>query len=195
MMAQLEKLRAVKRGLALPSLSQHVFVAPRLPSRGMKTLGVERLAAGDYAHVRPLLVDLHLGEQTHYSDHPQLSRGEVEDHLSTVPSTFAGENVIYAVRDEPGQIVGFCWIVLFDPGTGLEGEVAEVYVAAEHRGRGIGEMLMEQAVRLFRERRVTLGYVWTRNDNEAAVRLYRSAGFEPNRQLVLTWYPTESNGK
>ena len=159
----------------------------------MKTLGVERLAAGDYANVRPLLVDLHLGEQTHYSDHPQLTRGEVEDHLSTVPSTFAGENVIYAVRGEDGEIIGFNWIVLFDPGTGLEGEVAEVYVAAEHRGRGVGEMLMEQAVRLFRERRVTLGYVWTRPDNDAAVRLYRSAGFEPNRQLVLTWYPTEPN--
>jgi len=65
--------------------------------------------------------------------------------------------VIYAVRDEDGQVAGFCWIVLFDPGTGLEGEVAEVYVAAAHRGRGIGDMLREQAIRLFRERRVTLG--------------------------------------
>jgi ribosomal protein S18 acetylase RimI-like enzyme len=157
----------------------------------MKTLGVERLAAGDYARVRPLLIDLHLDEQAHYSDHPQLSRGEIENHLRTVPSTFTGENVIYAVRDDGGHIIGFSWIVLFDPGTGLEGEVAEVYVAAEHRGRGVGEMLMEQAVRLFQERRVTLGYVWTRSDNEAAVRLYRSAGFEPNRQLVLTWYPTD----
>jgi ribosomal protein S18 acetylase RimI-like enzyme len=157
----------------------------------MKTLGVERLAAGDYAHVRPLLVELHLSEQAHYSDHPQLSRGEIENHLSTVPSGFAGENVIYAVRDEGGDVVGFCWIVLFDPGTGLEGEVAEVYVAAEHRGGGIGEMLMQHAVRLFEERRVTLGYVWTRPDNDAAVRLYRSAGFEPSRQLVLTWYPAE----
>jgi ribosomal protein S18 acetylase RimI-like enzyme len=64
-------------------------------------------------------------------------------------------------------------------------------VAPEHRGRGVGEMLMDQAVRLFRDRRVTLGYVWTRPDNEAAVRLYRSAGFEANRQLVLTWYPTD----
>lgn len=112
-----------------------------------------------------------------------------------MPSTFQGENVIYAVRDGgvpgTGEVIGFCWIVLFDPGTGLEGEVAEVYVAAEHRGRGIGEMLVAQAVRLFEERRVTLGYVWTRPDNEAAVRLYRSAGFEANRQLVLTWYPTE----
>src|SRR2546427_9876676 len=151
--------------------------ASPLPSRWMKTLGVERLAAGDYAHVRPLLVDLHLGEQTHYSDHPQLSRGEVEDHLSTVPSSFAGENVIYAVRDDSDSIVGFCWIVLFDPGTGLEGEVAEVYVATEHRGRGVGELLMEQAVRPFRERRVTLGSVWTRPGNESARRPYRSAGF------------------
>jgi ribosomal protein S18 acetylase RimI-like enzyme len=156
-------------------------------------MDVERLAAGDYGNVRPLLVELHLGEQAHYSDHPQLSRGEIENHLSTVPSTFAGENVIYAVRDEEGHIVGFCWIVLFDPGTGLEGEVAEVYVSAEHRGQGVGEMLMAQAVRLFQERRVTLGYVWTRPDNEAAVKLYKSAGFESSRQLVLTWYPTEPN--
>jgi len=159
----------------------------------MGTLTVERLAAGDYALIKPLLVDLHLAEQSHYEDHPQLSRWEIEDQLTTVPANFRGENVVFAVRDDAGEVIGFCWIVLFDPGTGLEGEVAEVSVAAEHRGHGIGEVLMEQAVRLFRERGVTLGYVWTRPDNEAAVRLYRSSGFEPSRQLVLTWYPTEPN--
>lgn len=153
---------------------------------------MERLADGEYDLIRPLLVELHMGEQIHYSDHPQLSRADIEDHLTTVPMTFRGENVVFGVRDEIGDVIGFCWIVLFDPGTGLEGEVAEVYVAPEHRGRGVGDMLMDQAVRLFRERRVTLGYVWTRPDNEAAVRLYRSAGFEPNRQLVMTWYPTDS---
>jgi ribosomal protein S18 acetylase RimI-like enzyme len=157
----------------------------------MRTLDVERLADGEYDLIKPLLVELHMGEQVHYSDHPQLSRIDIEDHLATVPTTFRGENIVFAVRDEVGTVIGFCWIVLFDPGTGLEGEVAEVYVQPEHRGRGVGEMLMQQAVRLFRERRVTLGYVWTRPDNEAAVRLYQSAGFENNRQLVLTWYPTE----
>lgn len=157
----------------------------------MRTLDVERLAAGDYALIKPLLVELHLGEQIHYADHPQLPREEIERHLTSIPSAFHGENVIFAVRDEVGQIVGFSWIVLYDPGTGLEGEVAELYVAEAHRGQGIGEMLVRQAVRLFAERRVTLGYVWTRPENETAIRLYRSAGFEPNRQLVLTWYPTE----
>jgi ribosomal protein S18 acetylase RimI-like enzyme len=159
----------------------------------MRTLDVERLATGDYNLIKPLLIELHLAEQVHYSDHPQLSRGDIEHHLTEVPAAFRGENVIFAVRDEIGQVVGFCWLVLYDPGTGLEGEVAEVYVAAEHRARGIGEMLMREAVRLFDERRVTLGYVWTRPDNETAVRLYRSVGFEPNRQLVMTWYPKESS--
>jgi mycothiol synthase len=88
-----------------------------------------------------------------------------------------------------GGIKGFCWVVLFDPGTGLEGEVAEVYVAEPHRGKGLGGALVRRAVELFRERGVTLGYVWTRGENEPAVRLYRDSGFEPTRQLVLTWYP------
>jgi ribosomal protein S18 acetylase RimI-like enzyme len=157
----------------------------------MGTLTVERLAQGDYALIRPLLVDLQLAEQVHYEGHPQLSRRELEDQVSTAPSTFRGENVIFAVRDDDGKVIGFSWVVLFDPGTGLEGEVAEVCVAEEHRGRGVGEVLMGEAVKLFRERGVTLGYVWTRLDNHAAVRLYRSAGFEPSTQLVLTWYPLD----
>jgi ribosomal protein S18 acetylase RimI-like enzyme len=157
----------------------------------MRTLDVERVAAGDYADIKPLLIELHLGEQVHYSDHPQLSRGEIERHLTEVPTAFRGENIIYAVRDEVGQVVGFCWIVLYDPGTGLEGEVAELYVAEEHRGRGIARMLVGEAVKLFAERRVTLGYVWTRPDNDSAVKLYRGAGFETNPQLVMTWYPRD----
>lgn len=159
----------------------------------MRTLDVERLAAGDYALIKPLLVELHLGEQVHYADHPQLTRREIEHQLSEIPAAFRGENVIYAVRDEVGAVVGFCWIVLYDPGTGLEGEVAEVYVDGRHRGRGIGEMLVRRAVKLFEERDVTLGYVWTRPDNESAVRLYMGAGFTPSRQLVLTWYPIDQS--
>jgi len=151
---------------------------------------VERLDDDDLALVRPLLVDLHLHEQPHYGDHPQLSRAQLEASLEEVRGTFTGENVVFGVRDGEGGLAGFCWVVLFDPGTGLEGEVAEVYVAEAHRGRRVGEAMLRRAVELFRERGVTLGYVWTRPENRAATRLYRSAGFEPTRQLVLTWYPT-----
>src|ERR1051326_1385246 len=104
----------------------------------MRTLDVERLAAGEYAQIKSLLVELHLAEQVHYTDHPQLRREEIERHLREVPSAFRGENGIYAARDDGGAIVGFCWIVLYDPGTGVEGEVAELYVAEGNRGHGTG---------------------------------------------------------
>jgi len=151
---------------------------------------VERLRTEELAMIRPLLVDLHIHEQPHYTDHPQLTRAQIDATLDDVQGTFEGENVVFAVRDGPGGLAGFCWVVLFDPGTGLEGEVAEVYVGEEHRGRGVGEALVRRAVRLFEERGVTLGYVWTRPENDAATRLYRSVGFEPTRQLVMTWYPS-----
>lgn len=149
---------------------------------------MDRLQLAELDLIRPLLVDLYLSEQGHYQEHPQLSRPELESSQPSIESHFEGENVIFAVRDGE-RIAGFCWCVLFDPGTGLEGEVAEVYVDGDHRGQGIGEAMVRSAVELFKERGVTLGYVWTRSDNLAAVRLYRGAGFEPTSQLVLTWYP------
>src|SRR3989442_6816468 len=140
----------------------------------MRTLDVERLAAGDYALIKPLLVELHLSEQAHYIDHPQLPREEIERHLAQIPSAFRGENVIFVVREEVGQVVGFCWIVLYDPGTGLEGEVAELFVAEGHRGRGIGEMLVRQATRLLAATRATHYLVGTRGPSCATVRPIRA---------------------
>jgi ribosomal protein S18 acetylase RimI-like enzyme len=157
----------------------------------VEEITVEQLADDEFDEIGPLLVELQLGEQTHFADHPQLSRRDIERELQKLGSSFEGENIIFATRRN-GRLAGFCWCVLFDPGTGLEGEVAELYVAAEHRGRGVGEAMLRRAVRLFRERAVTLGYVWTRAENESAVRLYESAGFHRTRQLVLTWYPAGS---
>lgn len=154
----------------------------------MEPLEIERLADEDLRLIKPLLVELQLHEQQHYSDHPQLSASQIEAALEVQPA-FQGENVIFVSRDQVRRLAGFCWVVLFDPGTGLEGEVAEVYVAEAHRGKGVGEALVRRAVELFEQRSVTLGYVWTRSDNDPAIRLYRSAGFEPTRQLILTWYP------
>ena len=149
---------------------------------------VVRLTPTEHGLVRPLLLELYEYEQPFFSDHPQLTHAELESSATTVPASFRGENVVLAVRAGEG-LAGFCWCVLFDPGTGLEGEVAEVYVSAAHRREGLGRALLQAAVELFRQRGVTLGYVWTRPENEAAVELYREAGFTPNRQLVMTWYP------
>ena len=135
-----------------------------------------------------MLRELMLAEQRHY-DHPQLSEAEIEHDVANAPAArFSGENVILAAR-AGDRVIGLCWCVLFDPGTGLEGEVAEVYVDPEFRSQGIGRRLLRQAVELFRQRNVTFAAVWTRESNPQAVRLYEEAGFRRTEQLVLTWLP------
>jgi ribosomal protein S18 acetylase RimI-like enzyme len=135
-----------------------------------------------------LLRELMLDEQRHY-DHPQLTETEIEhDVANAPPARFSGENIILAAR-AGDKVVGLCWCVLFNPGTGLEGEVAEVYVDPEFRSLGIGRQLLQQAVELFRQRNVTFAAVWTRESNPQAVRLYEEAGFRRTEQLVLTWLP------
>lgn len=160
----------------------------RLPS-GLESPAIVRLAPRQFAVVRPLLIDLLLEEQRHY-DHPQLTPAEMAREMRQPPrSRFVGENVIFAARTRDRRLCGLCWCVLFDPGTGLEGEVAELYVDPAYREHGLGARLVEEAVDLFKRRRVTFASVWTRAGNPAAVRLYQQAGFKPTEQLVLTWLP------
>lgn len=130
-----------------------------------------------------------LEEQRHY-EHPRLSPDQVERDVARPPAPeFVGENVILAARAGDDRVVGMCWCVFFNPGTGLEAEVAEVYVEPSFRSEGLGGELLRRAVGLFRERGVTFASVWTRESNPQAVRLYEQAGFQRTEQLVLTWLP------
>jgi ribosomal protein S18 acetylase RimI-like enzyme len=149
---------------------------------------IEALGASDDAAVRALLVDLALEEQERY-DHPRQTREQVDRGMPPLRGTFTGENHVFVARSGAGEVLGVCWCVLFDPGTGLEGEVAEVYVRPADRGRGLSTLLLRRAMRLFRERQVTFACVWTRDDNPAAMAAYRRAGFGETEQKVLTWLP------
>jgi ribosomal protein S18 acetylase RimI-like enzyme len=80
-------------------------------------------------------------------------------------------------------------VVLFDPGTGLEAELAELYVAPQARGAGVARALVSAAMALLRRRHVSFACVWTREDNPAALAAYRAAGFAPTDQAVLSWLP------
>jgi len=154
---------------------------------------VFELGAEDDPEVRKMLVELALDEQEHY-DHPRETRDELERRLRPSPH-FSGENHLLVAREPDGTRVGICWVALFDPGTGLEAEIAELYVRPQARGRGIATQLVRAAMELVRRRHVTFASVWTRDDNPAALAAYAAAGFTPTRQTVLTWLPTpESHG-
>ncbi len=148
---------------------------------------IEPLAEAQLEQIRPLLLDLLQAEQLAAGETPA-GRFDLDSWLPRTRASFEGENHIFAARDGD-RVLGFCWCVLFDPGTGLEGEVAELYVRPEARGDGLASRLVERAVELFADRRVTFACVWTRAGNEPALRAYRGAGFAPTDQLILTWYP------
>jgi ribosomal-protein-alanine N-acetyltransferase len=82
--------------------------------------------------------------------------------------------VHFAVACEPdGSIVGYvvAWFVMD------EGEIADLAVAPEARGRGIGATLLRSAVRTARARGASAIYLEVRDSNAAARRLYASHGF------------------
>ncbi|MHB8488913.1 MAG: GNAT family N-acetyltransferase [Candidatus Dormibacteria bacterium] len=152
---------------------------------------IETLEDHEDAEVRAMLVDLALAEQRHF-DHPEETSEQLSGRLSTSPR-FTGENHILVARTPEGDAIGLCWVVLFDPGTGLEAEIAELYVRPQGRGQGVAHRLMAEAMRLIRSREVTFACVWTRGDNHAALAAYVAAGFAPTEQTVLTWLPLEYN--
>ena len=149
---------------------------------------IQALDDPDDPDVHRLLVELALEEQEAY-DHPKETPAEVAARTAPVAPTFAGENVVLVARDDGGRPVGVGWCVLFDPGTGLEGELAELYVEPDHRGRGVAGALVEAAMALFRARKVSFASVWAHPGNAAALAVYRRHGFEPTEQTVLTWLP------
>ncbi len=150
---------------------------------------IETLEDHDDADVKAMLVDLALVEQRHF-DHPSETPEQLTERLRPAPH-FTGDNHILVARTAGGRAVGMCWIVLFDPGTGLEAELAELYVRPEGRGRGVANRLVAEAMNVLRSRAVTFACVWTRGDNDAALAAYQAGGFAPTEQTVLTWLPLD----
>jgi putative acetyltransferase len=151
-------------------------------------LRIETLQHPDDPAVLALLVEFGLEYQERY-DHPKETREEIAARTGPLAPSFRGDNVVFVARDEAGRAVGLCWCVLFDPGNGLEGEVAELYVEPAARSAGVATALVGEAMRLFGEREATFVMVWTRPDNPEALAVYRRHGFQPTEQTVLTWLP------
>jgi len=84
----------------------------------------------------------------------------------------------YLLMARDPDIVGTLTLTLYPTLVGLQGRINTVIVDAAARGRGIGEALSREAVRICRDagvRRITLS---SRLDREPAHRLYLRIGFE-----------------
>lgn len=59
-----------------------------------------------------------------------------------------------------------------------EGEITNVAIAENQRGKGYGRKLMESVIEAERQKGVTKLFLEVRESNENAIRLYKSVGFK-----------------
>lgn len=80
----------------------------------------------------------------------------------------------YLVAEEDGQLVGFCglWNVID------AAQITNVAVIETMRGRGVGEALMREAMRLSKEAGMDVMSLEVRVTNTVAQNLYRKLGFQ-----------------
>jgi ribosomal protein S18 acetylase RimI-like enzyme len=112
--------------------------------------------------------------------------------IAPTPNTAAGygsflgsqldeRNVVVLVAVEDEQVIGYTyagvegsdWMSL----RGRAGVLHDILVDAEHRSRGVGRMLLDATVALLKSLGAPQLVLWTAEGNEAAQRLFTSAGF------------------
>jgi ribosomal protein S18 acetylase RimI-like enzyme len=91
----------------------------------------------------------------------------------------APSNTVFIARDpaRKGEIVGALTLVMFRIPTATRAWIEDVVVDSTARGRGVGEALTREAVRLAAERGARTIDLTSRRSREAAHRLYEKVGF------------------
>jgi ribosomal protein S18 acetylase RimI-like enzyme len=96
-------------------------------------------------------------------------------------------STLLLARDELGRIVGTLTFVVFRTTTELRARIEDVVVDESARGKGLGEQLVREALRLGRERGARSVTLTSRSDRDAANRLYQRIGFGQRDTNVYTF--------
>lgn len=94
---------------------------------------------------------------------------------------------LVARPDGDNAIVGYAG--LRADNRGGDGDIQTVAVAPEHRGKGLGRLLVEALLGEARQRLVSSVFLEVRADNDAARGLYSSLGFEEIDRRVGYYQP------
>lgn len=111
---------------------------------------------------------------------PQLSSSSPPpdaDELSAIVDS--PDSVLFVARVD-GEIVGSLTLAFYRIPTGLKAWIEDVVVDASARGHGVGEALNRAAIAEAAHRGAKNVSLTSRPSREAANRLYRRLGFEPN---------------
>jgi len=86
-------------------------------------------------------------------------------------------NSISLVAKLKGEIVGFIIGRIYVERKSLAGHILTIDVSPAHRRKGIATRLLQEIERIFKEKGVGVCHLEVREDNVAAIRLYRKSGY------------------
>jgi len=112
---------------------------------------------------------------------PQLSASNPAPTRAQLAEMVRSPAITLLVAREPdaeGAIVGSLTLAMFRIPTGLRAWIEDVVVDSTQRGKGIGEALTREALRVALEAEATTVDLTSRPSREAANRLYQRIGFE-----------------
>jgi ribosomal protein S18 acetylase RimI-like enzyme len=111
---------------------------------------------------------------------PQLSSSAPPLDRHAIVSIVAAPCTTVLIARDPGQggaVVGALTLVVFRIPTGIRAWIEDVVVDASARGKGVGEAMSREALRIAEARGARSVDLTSRPSREAANRLYRKLGF------------------
>jgi len=118
---------------------------------------------------------------------PQLSRSARPLDAAAIRTLVSSPAVTVLLARSDGQIAGSLTLAMFPTPTGLRAWIEDVVVDESARGRGIGGVLTEEALRLARAAGARTVDLTTRPSRQAAGRLYERAGFSQRDTRVYRY--------
>jgi phosphinothricin acetyltransferase len=110
---------------------------------------------------------------------------ELFSQLTSDPIEFDGEGLISdnnsncIVIEEDGKVVGFAALATYRvPTKGLVARVEDVIIEEGSRGRGYGNLLMQELIKIAQEKNVCEINLTSNPKREVARKLYESIGFK-----------------
>ena len=107
--------------------------------------------------------------------------GTPEGYASFISTQLEDPDKAVFVADDSGDVIGYAYAAVegydYMSLRGPAGVLHDIIVAPEHRGRGVGRLLLDAALEFFRSRGVPRVVLSTAEQNEAAQRLFARMGF------------------
>jgi len=126
-----------------------------------------------------LLVDVHHGFDTRRFFAARA--GTPAGYAAFLAAQLEQPDTAVFVAEEGGDVIGYAFVALegydYKALRGPAGVLHDILVDPGHRGRGAGRLLLAAALAFFKERGAPQVVLWTADRNEAAQRLFASAGF------------------